>query len=122
MRLTKLFSSRATAAVQTVPAMPRPMFRPIVENVMPSQGNMTSAFDPAKHLAFTPPSQIIKMKDLGFSETVGVSPVAVSEPFQMFSSEAIQQMRAEILKPEVMEQCNYRSNIAACQLRGYSSR
>ncbi|EON65023.1 hypothetical protein W97_04258 [Coniosporium apollinis CBS 100218] len=83
---------------------------------------MTSAFDPAKHLAFTPPSQIIKMKDLGFSETVGVSPVAVSEPFQMFSSEAIQQMRAEILKPEVMEQCNYRSNIAACQLRGYSSR
>lgn len=60
------------------------------------------------------------MKDIGFQEDLGVSPVAVSEPFPLFSSEAIQQMRAEFMKPEVFEDHKYSSNIAACQLRGYA--
>jgi hypothetical protein len=60
------------------------------------------------------------MKDLGFAEDVGVSPVAVSQPFQLFSKEAVQQMRNEILfNPKVIEECSHRSNIAASQVRGY---
>jgi len=46
--------------------------------------------------------------------------VAVSQPFKLFSDEAVQQMRSEILQPQVMENCGYQSNIAASQVRGYA--
>lgn len=50
----------------------------------------------------------------------GVSPNAVSEPFSLFTDEAIQQMRSEVLSKQVLENCQYSSNLATCQLRGYS--
>jgi len=59
------------------------------------------------------------MSDIGYPEDAGVSPIAVSQPFRLFSVEAIEQMRAEIFNPIVMEKCGFRSNLAACQLRGY---
>ena len=78
------------------------------------------AFDPETHLNFKPPSKIFSMEELGFQD-VGVSPNAVSEPFQLFTPEAIKQMRAETLRPEVFENCQYNSNLAKGQLRGYAS-
>jgi hypothetical protein len=115
----------AAVAIQRVAAVPRqnPTFKPIIEQASAGVQNQAPAevdFDPKKHLAYTPPSQIIQMSDIGYPEDVGVSPVAVSQPFQLFSKEAIQQMRAEIFKPEVLENCGFSSNIAACQLRGYA--
>ncbi|KAF1997975.1 hypothetical protein P154DRAFT_440085 [Amniculicola lignicola CBS 123094] len=106
-----------------MPALHRPNYRPIIENASGNkQAQCAVKFNPEKHLAYTPPSQIIMMKDLGFPEDAGVSPVAVSQPFQLFSPEAIHQMRREIFKKEVMENCSYSSNIAACQLRGYAAK
>ena len=113
----------AAVATQRVSALPRPNIKPIIEHdafQKPVQHAIN--FDPKKHLAYTPPPQIIMMKDIGYAEDAGVSPVAVSQPFQLFSPEAIQQMRAEIFKPEVMENCSYSSNLAAKQLRGYASK
>jgi hypothetical protein len=78
------------------------------------------AFSPEKHLDFTPPSKAYTMKDLGFAENTGVSPVAVSEPFQLFTPEAIQRMRAEVLSTKVWENCQYSSNLSQCQLRGFA--
>jgi hypothetical protein len=78
------------------------------------------SFDPEKHLNFKPPSKIFTMEELGLQD-VGVSPNAVSEPFQLFNAEAIKQMRAETLRPEVFENCQYSSNLAKGQLRGYAS-
>lgn len=60
------------------------------------------------------------MEELGYSKDRGVSPIAVSQPFQLFTEEAVHEMRREIFKPEVLENCKYSSNIAACQLRGYA--
>ena len=77
-------------------------------------------FNPDEHLNFKPPSKIFSMEELGFQD-VGVSPNAVSEPFQLFTLEAIKQMRAETLRPEVFESCQYNSNLAKGQLRGYAS-
>jgi len=77
-------------------------------------------FSPDEHLNFKPPSKIYTMEELGFQD-VGVSPHAVSEPFQLFTAEAIKQMRAETLRPEVFENCQYSSNLAKGQLRGYAS-
>ncbi|KAF2262429.1 hypothetical protein CC78DRAFT_606134 [Lojkania enalia] len=82
-------------------------------------GIQVPQFDPVKHLAFQVPKTLM-MSDLGFADDVGVSPVAVTYPFQLFTREATQIMRSEVLKPEVRESCTFSSNIAANQLRGYA--
>lgn len=76
-------------------------------------------FDPSKHLAYVPPSKIWKMVEIG-KVGQGISPNAVSEPFQLFTEDAVRQMRAEILSKDVMEKCQYSSNLAHCQLRGFA--
>ena len=78
-------------------------------------------FDPVKHLAFKPPSKVHSMKDIGLPEGTGVSPVAVSEPFSLFTAEAVQRMRTEVLRPEVLQNCQYSSDLAQCQLRGFAA-
>lgn len=77
-------------------------------------------FDPSKHLAFEEPAYIHTMEDIGFRSSNGVSPIAVSEPFRLFSEEAVNMMRKEILHPEVLEKYSYTSDIAPKQLRGYA--
>lgn len=62
------------------------------------------------------------MSDLGFDEKTGVSPVAASEPFQLFSTDAIEKFRAEILQPQVMAECGYSGSLGACMLRGYAAK
>ncbi len=81
----------------------------------------TEDFDPTKHLAFVPPAKIYMMEELGFPKTDCVSPVAVSDPFPLFTQEAIQRMRAEIMSNKVWENCQYSSNLAQCQLRGFAA-
>jgi hypothetical protein len=92
---------------------------PIVETATSESSARVQTFDPATHINFTPPDNTLLMKDLGYSDDTGISPVAVSDPFQLFSPEAIQQMRAEIFNPEVSKEHGCKSNLAASQLRGY---
>ncbi len=60
------------------------------------------------------------MEEIGYSATSGVSPIAVSEPFRLFSEEAVDIMRGEVLDEEVQEKYSYTSDIAPKQLRGYA--
>jgi hypothetical protein len=62
------------------------------------------------------------MEELGLPVDSGISPIAVSEPFQLFSEEAVSRMRKEVLSPEVIKNCQYSSNIAHCQLRGFANK
>lgn len=114
----------AAVATQSISLPPRPNYKPIIQNVAaekaPEQKTMGSVFQPEKHLAYKEKAEVIMMKDIGYPEDCGVSPVAVSKPFPLFSQEAIHEMRSEILQKEVMENCSYSSNIAACQIRGYA--
>lgn len=113
--------SMAAVATQRVSTVPRPNRKPIIEHVATQKvAQNVVDFDPKKHLVNAPTPPVVMMKDIGYAEDVGVSPVAVSQPFQLFSHEAVQQMRREIFKPEVMEHCSFSSNLAACQLRGYA--
>jgi len=99
-----------------------PTYKPIINHATTSPQQCTKQdFDASKHLDFTPPESVVLMKDIGL-EDVGVSPVAVSQPFHLFSEEAVQQMRSEILDPKVMEECGVHSNIAASQVRGYAQK
>ncbi|KAL5386739.1 hypothetical protein PMIN06_010543 [Paraphaeosphaeria minitans] len=75
-------------------------------------------FDPARHLARAFPEEKMSMQELGFAEDIGVSPVAVSVPFQLFTPEAVNIMRDEIFC--VPDKYKFSSNIAKSQLRGYA--
>ncbi|KAK2761326.1 hypothetical protein FQN54_001848 [Arachnomyces sp. PD_36] len=74
-------------------------------------------FDHRRHLAFEPPKNIYTMKDIGL-EGHGISPHAVSEPFPLFTKEAIRQMRAEVFSDQAMEHCQYSSSFTKNMIRG----
>jgi len=74
-------------------------------------------FDASKHLNFQQPKNIVKMKDIGL-EGLGISPNAVSEPFPLFTQEAIEQIRAEVFSDEVLEECQFASAFCRNMIRG----
>ncbi len=110
----------ATAAVMPQPGLPKAAFKPIIQGSATKRKFEHVNFDPRQHLAFEEPQSIVMMKEIGYSEDTGISPVAVSHPFRMFTPECIQKFRDEVLSDEVLEKCSYRSNIAAFQVRGYA--
>lgn len=75
------------------------------------------SFDPKKHLSFKPPSKIYTMKDIGL-EGQGISLIAVTAPFQLFTEEAIKQMRAEIFSESVLADCRFTSPFVKNTIRG----
>ena len=74
-------------------------------------------FDATKHIAFHPPERVYTMEQIGL-EGHGISPVAVSEPFSLFTTEAVKQMRAEIFSEPVLRDCQYASTFAKNMVRG----
>lgn len=75
------------------------------------------AFDASKHLNFQSPRRIYTMKEIGL-EGQGISPHAATEPFPLFTEEAIQQMRAEIFSEQVLAECQYSSTFNKNMVRG----
>ena len=113
----------ATAAVTgPIPLTPRahkpafhlPPQRPATPNTY-----FKSPFNPTKHLSYNGLPTRHTMEELALPD-VGISPIAVSEPFELFSKEAAKYMRDEVLSDEVWENCRFASSLAACQLRGMS--
>ena len=98
-----------------------PDCQPVI-NSMSEKSLGTDDFNPKKHLDFKSPSKVHTMADLNLPDDFGVSPVAVSEPFPLFTEEAVQRMRAEIFRQEVWKNCQYSSNLAQCQLRGFAAK
>lgn len=82
---------------------------PLVDNMPSLESPGKVSFDAEIHLNFEPPAKIHTMKELGFGDK-GISPIAVSEPFQLFTTDAIKQMRSEVLSKPVWENCKYSSN------------
>ncbi|KAL9941871.1 hypothetical protein ACHAP6_002823 [Verticillium nonalfalfae] len=56
------------------------------------------------------------MKDIGL-EGAGISATAISEPFPLFTREAIAQMRAEIFSKDSLENCQYSSSFCKNMIR-----
>lgn len=78
-------------------------------------------FDASKHLCHVAPAKVYTMEEIGRGGE-GISPNAVSVPFPLFTEDAIKQMRSEIFSKDVLENCQYSSNLAACQIRGYAAK
>lgn len=100
----------AAAAVLPAPVDAKRNWTPIIAApAVSSLGN--DDFDPKRHLAFKEVPKVYTMKDIGLPEDTGISPVAVSEPFPLFTEEAVMRMRQEVLSPEVLGNCQYSSNL-----------
>ncbi|KAH8807708.1 hypothetical protein F5884DRAFT_752290 [Xylogone sp. PMI_703] len=78
-------------------------------------------FDPAKHLAFSPPSSILMMQDLGMEPTA-LSSVATTEPFPFLSREGVLQHRRELFSEDVLKNCLHHTRPGSVQLRGMAPR
>ncbi|KAI4198614.1 MAG: hypothetical protein LQ350_005205 [Teloschistes chrysophthalmus] len=112
----KMEISEALLPMDIMPSNWTPMIEPVAADKV-----AVGDFDPKKHLQYEAPAKIHTMQDLGLPEGTGVSPVAVSEPFRLFASEAVHRMRQEVLQKGVWDNCQYSSNLAQCQLRGFAS-
>ncbi|OAP59152.1 hypothetical protein AYL99_06450 [Fonsecaea erecta] len=77
-------------------------------------------FDPAKHMCFEPPKSIITLKELLLSEKDAISPVAITEPFPLFTLEGVKQMRADLFRKEVVNKHGNRTKKNCYKMRGYS--
>ncbi|KAI9744805.1 MAG: hypothetical protein M1818_001730 [Claussenomyces sp. TS43310] len=131
----------ASAEVLGIPGLPGGAFNTYNDSSFsPSQESMTrsyatfvgmdssidelptraSHFDANKHLVYEGPTKVHTMEDIGLQASNGVSPIAVSEPFRLFSKEAIMEMRKEIFAENVLNKYCYQSDIAPMQLRGYA--
>lgn len=110
----------AATDILQVPDLPTALFKPIIEDKAIKRKLENVEFDPARHLAFEAPKHVLMMTDIGYTEDTGISSVAVSDPFRLFSTEAVQKFRDECLNDDVFATCAVKSNIAACQLRGYA--
>ncbi|GAA6023443.1 hypothetical protein JCM10207_004414 [Rhodosporidiobolus poonsookiae] len=88
---------------------------------MPSIAPAPVKFDPAVHLNYQPPKSRTTMKDLAF-EGRGISPVAFTEPFPLFSLEGVTELRRELLSNEVLSKYTVSSHLAALQAREMSEK
>ena len=82
-----------------------------------AQSTTREPFNPEKHLNFKAPEKVYSMKEIGL-EGHGISPVAASEPFSLFTPAAIRQMRTEIFSDPVLANCQYASSFAKNMIRG----
>ncbi|KAL2793116.1 hypothetical protein BJX66DRAFT_339174 [Aspergillus keveii] len=96
----------------TRPSNPLP--QSLIENARVAQ---KQAFDPARHLNFQAPRSIYTMEQIGLKGH-GISPHAATEPFPLFTQEAIAQMRAEIFSEKVLAECQYSSTFNKNMVRG----
>ena len=111
----KVHHTGLTAQRATRPTEPIPQF--LIDG---AKVETKQTFDAARHMSYQPPSKIYTMKEIGL-EGQGISANAVTAPFQLFTEEAIKQMRAEIFSKDVLENCQYMSAFVKSTIRGMGS-
>ncbi|KAF2718733.1 hypothetical protein K431DRAFT_230103 [Polychaeton citri CBS 116435] len=81
----------------------KPRYSNIPQNVIEIARKVERVtFDPVKHLRFEDPAKITTLEEFGKGD-VGISRNALTDPFSLFTEEAIQQMRAEIFSQAILE-------------------
>ena len=101
----------------TTPLRPtRKIPRHIIET---AQATPVEEFDAKKHINFEFPKRTYTMQDWGY-ENQGISPIAGSDPFPLFTEAAAKQVRRELLSDDVLNTCQYTSTFTGNQIRGYT--
>ncbi|KAF5719686.1 hypothetical protein FGLOB1_1058 [Fusarium globosum] len=69
-----------------------------------AQATPIEEFDAQKHVNFEFPKRTYTTKEWGY-ENQGVSPIAASDPFSLFTEAAVKQVRRELLSEDVLRTC-----------------
>lgn len=77
-----------------------------------------SSFNAGKHLRFKAPQKVYTMKELGLNPPTATSPVAITEPFPLFSMEGIKELRKDIFRPDVVSKHAWRQKPGVFIVRG----
>ncbi|KAL2687936.1 hypothetical protein Neosp_005506 [[Neocosmospora] mangrovei] len=94
---------------------------PVLPTSSRNKNSRSLSFDASKHLHFEAPSRVWSLQDLGYPDSQGISPIGVTEPFRLFSEEAIGEMRRELFtNKQIWSLHRFSSKYAECQLRGYA--
>ncbi|KAL8290023.1 hypothetical protein RQP46_002962 [Phenoliferia psychrophenolica] len=78
-----------------------------------------AVFDPAVHLAYKQPASRVTMAELGLAD-VGISPIAVTAPFPLFTLEGVTELRRNILSDAVIDKFTVSSYLSAFQGREFT--
>ncbi|KAJ5104227.1 hypothetical protein N7532_004756 [Penicillium argentinense] len=78
-------------------------------------------FSAKRHIDYSPPAEILQMKDLGQNATE-LSSVASTVPFPLLSHEAVLQHRREIFSDDVLDNCMHHTRPGSVQIRGMAPR
>ncbi|KAH7011059.1 hypothetical protein EDB80DRAFT_749601 [Ilyonectria destructans] len=105
----------ATGHKQPYPTPPR---KELPRSLIEGARITPEPFDASKHIHFEYPKKCCTMKDIG-KEGAGISTHAISEPFPLFTNEAIKQFRGEIFSDRVLEKYQCGSGMATNMIRGY---
>lgn len=84
----------------------------------------TPVFDPAVHLCYTSGSQR-SLSDLGVTSDRNISNIGCALPFPLFTEEAVEIMRKELLCDQVFDNCAFSSNLVgkgSAHIRGWTKR
>lgn len=121
----------ATGVTETVPAFTFDVAREDAKPTRHSYDNLPQSlidgailskekpvFDPKKHLNYGGVLGFHTMTDLGH-EGKGVSDVAITEPFPLFTQEAIDIMRSEILDQDILEKRYCPTSPTSGHVRGH---
>ncbi|KIV82674.1 hypothetical protein PV11_04768 [Exophiala sideris] len=77
-------------------------------------------FQPDQDFCFEPPKAFATLKELLLSEEDASSPLAITDPFPLFTPEAVEKMRADVFRREVVDKYGQRTMPRCFKLRGYS--
>jgi hypothetical protein len=86
----------------------------------PSEKMQDVHFDPTRHMAFEAPQDVITLRELLLSEDNACSPVAITQPFPLFSLEGVIEMRKDIFRKEVVQKHGQKIKPGIYKMRGYS--
>ena len=100
---------------------PAPTFAKVEQGAVVGNGEKPVRFDPAKHMCFKAPETTHLLKDLGLESEAGISPIGITAPFPLFTTEGVRQIRKDLFRPEIMKQFSYKVTDQVCKLRGHGA-
>lgn len=78
-------------------------------------------FDPAIHLAFTPPTARHSFTELGLAKPKDAPDICYTEPFQLFSEEGVRMLRREVFRKEFLDKYMRSWERAPCYIGGHTN-
>jgi hypothetical protein len=79
-----------------------------------------SEMDPARHLNYKPPTEVITLRDLLLSEANSCSSIAITAPFPLFSLEGVTEIRKDIFRAVVVRKHAQVIRPGVNKMRGYA--